>query len=204
MNNYILGSHNSWSYLPPKHWWLRPFTFMARCQSADIKTQYEKYGVRCFDLRILYDSHGQSYIAHGFMKYKYSYGDLLDDLQWLNDKRDCYIRVLHEARRKSQYTNQSRTLFRSYCLFFVTKYQNIHWWCGRNLYNWEYDYDFTVPTNSVGGFPEPTCEENYSSVMPPKWLDDWFPWLYAKLNNRKILSKGTDKDILLIDFVNIK
>jgi hypothetical protein len=61
-----------------------------------------------------------------------------------------------------------------------------------------------VSTNSVGGFSEPTCEENYSSVMPPKWLDDWFPWLYAKLNNRKILSKGTDKDILLIDFVNIK
>ena len=40
----IIGSHNSWSYLPPKHWWMRPFAFMARCQSCDIQAQYEKYG----------------------------------------------------------------------------------------------------------------------------------------------------------------
>ena len=48
----ILGSHNSWSYLPPKHWWMWSFHFMAKCQRVDIREQYEKYGVRCFDLRV--------------------------------------------------------------------------------------------------------------------------------------------------------
>ena len=48
----ILGSHNSWSYLPPKHWWMWPIHFMAKCQRVDIREQYEKYGVRCFDLRV--------------------------------------------------------------------------------------------------------------------------------------------------------
>ena len=42
----ILGSHNSWSYLPPKHWWMWPFHFMAKCQRVDIREQYEKYGVK--------------------------------------------------------------------------------------------------------------------------------------------------------------
>ena len=37
----ILQAHNSWSYLKPKVWWLRPFAFMARCQSKDIFEQYE-------------------------------------------------------------------------------------------------------------------------------------------------------------------
>jgi len=47
----ILGSHNSWSYLPPKKWYMKPFRFTAQCQDWDIKTQYE-HGVRCFDLRL--------------------------------------------------------------------------------------------------------------------------------------------------------
>ena len=51
----ILGSHNSWSYLPVKQWYFTPFAFTARCQSIDIRTQYEKYGVRCFDLRVRFD-----------------------------------------------------------------------------------------------------------------------------------------------------
>lgn len=193
MKDYILGSHNSWSYLPPLHWWMRPFAFMAKCQSKTIKEQYE-LGVRCFDLRVLFDKYGIVYVAHGFMKYNIDFSELNENLKWLNDKGDCYVRLIHEVRRKSQYTDFAKTCFQGFCLY-VLKYSNIKWWCGRNLYNWEFDYDFG---------PEPTCEENYSSVMPPKWLDDWFPWLYSKLNNKKILAKGTDKDILLIDFVNTK
>ena len=33
---------------------MRPFSFTCKCQSKDIVTQYEKYGVRCFDLRLRY------------------------------------------------------------------------------------------------------------------------------------------------------
>ena len=189
----VIGSHNSWSYLPPLHWWMWPFKFMAKCQSKTIKEQYE-LGVRCFDLRVLFDKYGIVHVAHGFMKYNIDSSELNENLNWLNNKGDCYVRLIHEVRRKSQYTALAKICFQGFC-FYVLKYSNIKWWCGRNLYNWDFDYDFG---------PEPTCEENYSSVMPPKWLDDWFPWLYAKLNNRKILSKGTDKDILLIDFVNTK
>ena len=51
---------------------------------------------------------------------------------------------------------------------------------------------------------EPTCEETYGSVVPgKKWLYGWWPWLYAVTHNKAIKAQGTDKDILLIDFVDL-
>ena len=215
----IIGSHNSWTYLPPKQWWLRPFAFMARCQSASITEQYEKYGVKCFDLRILYDDKGNLSVAHGKFKYKISQSELLTQLEWLNEKENCFVRVLNDARNKAAYTASSVEYFKILCHTIEKAYPNIWFFCGRNLYNWEVDYSFSPPPNapqslipalSVGNSStvaqasEPTCHEDHASVSSPKIIDDWFPWVYAKLNNHSILSKGTDKDILLIDFVNIR
>lgn len=191
----VIGSHNSWSYLPPKHWWIRPFAFIARCQNVDIKTQYKKYGVRCFDLRILFDKEGELCLAHGFCRYKYSQAQLFADLYWLNTQKEyCYIRVLHEVRRKSQYTINNVHRFRHLCLVLEETYKNLHFWCGRNLYNWEFDYYFSRI--------EPTCEELYASVSAPKWIDDWIPQCFAKFHNKHIIQAGTKCNILLIDFVN--
>ena len=190
----ILGSHNSWSYLPPVQWWLRPFAFMARCQNMDIRTQYEKYGVRCFDLRIRTDENGIPFIAHGFTRYKYTFNELTGDLEWLNEKGDCLVRLLNEVRFKCQHTDTNIQRFVALCQKFESTYSNIRFWCGRNTYNWAIDYSFGE---------EPTCEENYASVSKPRLIDDWFPWLYAKCCNHKILEKGTDKEILLMDFVGI-
>lgn len=187
----IIGSHNSWSYLKPLHWWMYPFRFMAKCQSKSIKEQYNA-GVRCFDLRIKFKE-GNLYLAHGFMIYKYNYVDLSLDLQWLNDRPDeVCIRILHEVRNESEYTNEAVFGFRSVCNQLPSLFPNLKFWCGRNLYNWEEDYEFSF---------KPSCEEKYSSVCKPKWLDDWWPWLFAKLNNKKIVKQGTDKDILLIDYI---
>ena len=77
----IYGSHNSWSFLKPKHWWLRPFAFTARCQNIDIEKQYLLYDVRCFDLRINFDKKGELYICHGPLRYKYTEDDLIKDLE---------------------------------------------------------------------------------------------------------------------------
>ena len=194
MKDYILGSHNSWSYLPPRHWWMKPFAFMAKCQRVDIKQQYA-LGVRCFDLRILFNANGDYKVAHGFMVYDITMRELNEDLIWLNEQGNCYVRLIHEVRRKKQYTYGAINDFKALCKRWETTFKNIHWWCGRNLYNWQFDYDFG---------PEPTCHEDYSSVSEPKYIDDWFPWLYAKFHNHDIYADGTDKEILLIDFVDIK
>lgn len=196
MSKYILGSHNSWSYLKPRKWWMRLIAFTARCQSATIIEQYTLHDVRCFDLRLRWDKKGNMILAHGIVEYKYTWEMLMNDLTFLNTRGDCYVRVLHEIRNKTQRKESTIGTFQKYIFYLEQRFPHIHWWCGRNLYNWEYDYNFDSP--------KPTCTEKYSSACPPKYLDDWYPWLYAKLNNEKILQQGTTDDILLIDFVNIK
>lgn len=200
----VLGSHNSWSYLPPKHWWMRPFAFMAKCQKADIKTQYLKYGVRCFDLRILFEENITSLVyldspivAHGIIEYKIYDWQLQSDLGWLDIKGDCLIRVVNEVRRKSQYTEDNRYYFRNFCYFIERRYSNIRFFGGMNLYNKEVDYEFKY------SFIEPTYEESHVSVSKYKYWLGWWPWLYAKINNKRIRSNGTDRQILMIDFVNL-
>lgn len=192
MSNYILGSHNSWSYLPPKKWWTKPFAFIAKCQRIDIKRQYE-LGVRCFDLRVKFER-GVPTIAHGCMTYKYNMTQLYEDLSYLNSCGDCVIRILHEVRNKKDYTDYNVVCFKQFCTNLCKLFPNIKFWCGRNLYNWKVDCDF---------YYKPTCEEKYSSVQPPKWIDDWWPFIYAKLHNKKIKETGTTLDILLIDFVDV-
>ena len=190
----ILGSHNSWSYLPVRKWWMRPFAFMAKCQNVDIMTQYEKYDIKCFDLRVLAESDGVI-VAHGMAEYKITVPKLYEDLKYLDSKGDCYVRVLNEVRTKKQHTPQEIVSFQRFCLHLESNYPNIKFWCGRNLVDWAIDFYFKE---------NPSCEEKYSSVCSPKILDDWCPWLYAKLNNKRNIAIGTDKDILLIDFVDIK
>lgn len=193
----ILGSHNSWSYLPPRKWWMKPIGFMAKCQRVDIRTQYEKYGVRCFDLRVRFNKYGLGIVAHGIVEYCFTASKIYEDLAWLDSKGDCMVRVIHEIRSFRQYKKRRLDLFRHFCERLEDEYKNIRFWCGRELFGWGYDYHFP-------GYDEPTCEERYASVCPPKLIDDWWPWLFARRKNRDIFAAGTKKDILLMDFVDIK
>ena len=189
----VLGSHNSWSYLPVKQWWWRPFAFTARCQRVDIRKQYE-LGVRCFDLRIRSDKDGALQVAHGPFVYNIDLFGLMRHLAFLNKKGDVMVRIIHEVRTGRQYTERERMLFADTCDYFINEYQDIRFWCGRNLFNWQRDYDF---------INDPTCEERYASVSKPAVIDDWWPWVYARMFNHGIREKGTKKDVLLMDFVDI-
>lgn len=189
----ILGSHNSWSYLKPKKWWKRPFRFISRCQDKDIRTQYEEYNVRCFDLRIKYDRGGNLIVSHGFLEFDINREQLYEDLAYLNTKGDVWLRILFEVRTKKEY-EIGKYFFNEDCAKIVKKFKKLKCWCGRNLYNWDIDYLFNY---------EPTYLERYSSVCAPKWIDDLYPRIYAWLHNKEIKEQGTLRDILLIDFVNL-
>lgn len=197
----ILGSHNSWSYLPPRRWWMRPISFMAKCQRFDIRTQYEKYGVRCFDLRVRFNKHGLGIVCHGIVEYCFTASKIYEDLAWLDAKGDCYVRVMHEVRTMKQYKARQRNLFRHFCERLENEYRNIRFWGGRELYCWGHDYRFGHLKPNVY---EPTCDEQHASVCPPRLVDDWWPWFYAKTHNRYALATGTKSDIMLIDFVDIQ
>lgn len=153
-------------------------------------------GVRCFDLRVRFNQYGLGIVAHGVVEYCYTASKIYEDLAWLNERGDCCVRVIHEIRSAKQYKSRDIHRFRNFCSTIEHDYRYIHFWCGRNLFCWGYDYHFSGA--------EPTCEERYASVSSPRLIDDWWPWLYARLHNRKILREGTDKEILLIDYIDIK
>lgn len=189
----ILGSHNSLTYLPVRKWWMRPIKFTAKCQRLSIKDQYAM-GVRCFDFRIRFNK-CDLVVAHGLIEYKADVFYLLNFLAFLDRKGDAYVRMIHEVRTEKQRLRSSVALFVDFCEVIERDFPNIKFFCGKNLLNPPFvEYPFKN---------HPTIEENYASVRPPKRIDDWIPILYAELNNEDIRSKGTDKEILMIDFVDI-
>lgn len=191
----VLGSHNSWSYLTPKQWWAKLIAFTARCQHYDIQTQYEKYNARFFDLRLKFGKQGEAYVVHNNIIYNIKQDELADQLQWLDLKGDVIVKVTLDVRTKKDYTYNQVSRFREVCCILEEEYTNICFVGGQNIYNGHTDYDFRCGVSIDG---------KYSSVTAPKLIDDWIPILYAKLNNKKNIAKGTDKNVLLIDFVDIQ
>ena len=189
---YKLASHDSMTYLQPKHWYLYPFRFMARCQSKSIEEQYEKYGIRYFDLRVRYTDLGEIEFAHGLMSFK---GDVRKVLDYLNSfNEEVWIRFLLEITDNDLVAFQEENFIRD-CEMFELLFPNLKFHNGRRKFDWKVVYKFKNE--------EPTLDQKVSS-MTWKIFDDWCPWFYAKLMNKKNLAKGTDKDYLMLDFLHIQ
>lgn len=180
-----LASHNSMTYLPIKKWWLKPFRFIAQCQNKTIEEQYQA-GVRMFDIRIAFNKQTPNpEFKHGLMSYK---GNVLNTLNEINSFQEpIYVRLILETHKKDSY---SEDMFITYCNLFEKQYTNIKFFCGVRKYDWKELYHFNTIL--------PSIKEIYASYQLPK-IDDLWPWLYAKLHNRKI--KDIEEDFLMIDYV---
>ena len=190
-----IGSHNSMSYLTPLKWYMRPFAFIARCQSKDIKYQYEQ-GIRLFDIRISFEK-DQFVFAHGLMKYKGDIGSVFRYLNGVSTLKDqIYIRIIFEDTSiPKDILDQKTQLFYQLCDLLLIRYKNLKFFEGRRKSDWKIIYNFN--------YKGPTIDQKVSSMTGSK-LDDWFPWLYAFFNNKKNIEKGTNKHYMLLDFVQYK
>lgn len=192
----IIGSHNSWSYLTIKPvWYDVTFGWIVRCQDKDIRQQYSMYNVNCFDLRVKFDDKGKLQVCHNKAIFYINQEELDKDLQFINDQGECYVRVLLDVRNAKDYTPTMIYNFILYCKDIEKHYPKIKFFGGRNLYDWKVEHEFKGV--------EPSVCEKCGSVTKPKWLNGLWPKRFARKHNREILEQGTDKDILLIDFVNI-
>jgi len=136
-------------------------------------------------------------ICHGIIKYKYSFANILHDLSWLCMKNNVTIRVALELRGipKEDWSRQKSIFKDFYAKTLKSTFPQLDFVLGRSLPDWEKLIDIS----------DGDIIEKYSSVSNPKYIDDWFPYLYAKLNNRKNMYHLQNYNkILLIDFVNIR
>jgi len=201
-----IASHNSFSYLPVRRWWMWPFRWMARCQRVDFDRQLE-LGAGLFDLRIRYTENNDLIICHGLMEYRHPkrwthaetfLGDFFDKL----NKKGGYCRVVLETNKPDSHQEDH---FRSYCYYLQTVYRNIHFFGGNNRTDW----GCKNPIFNFGTKLE-DLDDKYSSttnLFPWAWmrrLDDLCPIIYAKLHNKENVKKGTTHKWLFIDFVDIR
>lgn len=204
MERPILGSHDTMSYLPVRQWYLKPFFWTARCQN---KTLWDQYccGAQLFDIRIRFTKSAQPIFAHGPIEFKGDVLTVLEDLDsWAQDGK-VYMRIILESNSPMKDQDTQELLFQEFCEYAIHKYTNIIFFGGNRKYDWKEIYKFDVQAPSLDDKYSSTTElfgGSHGSLRAK--LDDIFPWLYARLNNKKNIKKGTDKDCLLIDFVGAK
>lgn len=182
-----IGTHNSMTYLKPYKWYMYPFKFIAKCQSVSIEKQYE-LGARMFDIRVSFDKYGLPEFRHGHMVFE---GDVYKTLDFLN-KKGVYVRLLLEV---NKYDKVKEEHFIDFCHLCEEYWTNIKFFCGRRKYDWKQLYKFELDDIDV---------VQKVSSMTGTILDDWCPWFYARIMNKRNIREHKDNRWLLIDFINIQ
>lgn len=184
-----LGTHNSMSYLPPKHWWMKPFHFIARCQSLHIDKQY-RAGARMFDIRVSYNKHGEAEFRHGAMAFE---GDVEGTFKYLSSLgKPLYIRLVLEVKKTTKNREDKERLFINDCKRWSETYKHLKFFCGRRKYDWVQLYKFKLDDIDV---------IQKISSMTGTVLDDWWPWLYARTHNAKNYKDWDAKKWAIFDFI---
>lgn len=199
MEDKYIGSHNSWSFNPIKQIWLKPFFWVARCQSVDILAQYFKYNVRVFDLRLRYNKRTKKFeAAHGLARFKCDWINDLKDLNALAALDTIYCRVLLEDDKDQKDKEENDERFKEICRNLELTYKNIKFFGGWPARNGRWKQNIFIFKGE-----EPTLHDKYSSSVYVNGNKVW-PWLYAFNHNKENLEIGTDMDYLFIDYVNIR
>ena len=223
----ILGSHNTMSYLRPQ-WWLRPFGFMAKCQSEHIMFQFQE-GARMFDLRVVFKN-GIPHFAHGLATYG---GESIDTIL---DRLNCWSRAEHELTGKRLVVRvilergKDYVTFTDFCNRIDRTYTEIQF-CGFRSKDWKFcGYWYIRDGSGVGigdtgsvdlkgkdwSYSSRPCsgfhiefKDKYSSDNCDKhshctgfWFDDLWPRWFARKFNKKWREEFADYDgFLMQDFV---
>ena len=96
--------------------------------------------------------------------------------------------------KKEEWNNQKKLLKTFFITILQIFFPTFKYVDGRSLP----DSDKIIKT-----VPDGKETEDYASVSAPKYIDDWIPILYAWWHNKIARKTPSDKDILLLDFVDI-
>ena len=184
-----LGTHNSLSYLRPSQWWLRPFAWMARCQSLTVKQQWDA-GVRYFDIRVKFDKGGLAKSGHGIMDYDILVSDALYLIDYYAFEAGvrAVVRLFHENSRR--HPDRHADDFARLCSWAVGRFPHTRFVEGGRRHDYRAEIGDSVPTR--------VC---YAEYYKKKLCIPW-PKRWAKRHNH-ILHRGDNADEWSVyDFIN--
>ena len=205
----IIGLHNFFTSLPIKDWWLKPFSYIAKCQKSNdfitslVNITTKGYKDICLDLRVYYNNETNTFEpAHGSMSYKwlsnsglFYYLDTLEELQIDKILQKVYIRLILERPGGEDH-------FKILCNYLESKYFTLKFYGGVCKEGWKPIYTF----NTDDKVELRTIQCVSSMAQDARWYEKFIPILYAKRMNKKNLEKYKDfsdkSAIILFDFVN--
>lgn len=198
----IIGTHNTFSYLKPKRWWLRPFNFIAKCQNTHFTELKELYPQKevglCFDIRVYWDEGSCSWnLAHGSMSFKldscFGILSIFSVLNTLGYDRDIYVRLILEREGMED-------LFICLCSEVEETFTNITFYGGVRKKDWKQLYKFKNNHLELK-----TIQYVGSMAKDARWYEKIIPYLYAKRMNEENKSNVDPEsdNIYLFDFINI-
>lgn len=192
-NKPIIGTHNSMTYLRPRHWygWLMiPF---ARCQRKSVYQQFWD-GARCFDLRIRFDYDCNDYFAHGLFaldpeeEFPYNVLRQLDCLHHETGEK-IYVRLILEDPKQKLH---NEVFFKRYINDALKRYPELVFFGGNRKGDWKQIYDFDY---------KPSLTQYVSSMADDaRWYERILPFAYA-LRKNKENKKHPIGDIAIYDFL---
>ena len=198
MENVLIGSHNTMTYLPIEcKWYLKPFMWVgnklfAQCQNHNIYYQIFSRQVRVFDLRVYLGPNNQWNFAHGLAKYQtdYNLDRILRILSLYNFP--IYVRILLEKYKNEEECDE----FAKMCENIEQTYPNITFFGGNRKGDWKKLYQFKDKS-----FTDDNNNQWVSSMTPDaRWYEKVCPRLYAMRKNKS--NKQKAKELTnLYDFV---
>ena len=198
MENVLIGSHNTMTYLPIEcKWYLKPFMWVgnklfAQCQNHNIYYQIFSRQVRVFDLRVYLGPNNQWNFAHGLAKYQtdYNLDRILRILSLYNFP--IYVRILLEKYKSEEECDE----FAKMCENIEQTYPNITFFGGNRKGDWKKLYQFKDKS-----FTDDNNNQWVSSMAPDaRWYEKVCPRLYAMRKNKS--NKQKAKELTnLYDFI---
>jgi len=147
----MVGSLHSMSYLRPHRLKDRIINWLKRAQTVSIFEQYEKCGIRAFDIHLYFlNKNGKAIFKCGNTEYETF--SVFEILNYLNSKQNVYVRIVLEDLGEHMAKDCRETLkirFINYCQIIESVYKNIHFFGGYREFDLKRLYKFKG--NYIGG-----------------------------------------------------
>lgn len=166
----MLGSHNSATYLNPRKWWMKPFSWMAKCQNNTILNQIQ-LGATVFDFRIRLKGYidpdnliKNVRIVHGLVEYgnNYTFECILNTIEFYTRQKQLYVIIVYDKQYGGKkYYNFYEKLIKE----LVQKYPSIDFQFVDDKSTWNIIKDFDKKTWSE----EKVLYWKFSKKTPIPW-----------------------------------
>lgn len=190
----MIGSHNTFSYLPIKNKWRKIFKPWYKCQDKNILKQIAN-GARFFDIRVKFDKKGFLNIVHNKVIFdinEFQFWRLMVDVKNLAEELNTtlYFRIILDIRKEPKDKEHQLKSFNSFIEQFKKFDRRI---ClDHSITYWNWKYYSNSQFNII---------ENHASVKAK-----WYEYIlgtkyYAVKVGYKYINEKSLKNVYLIDFI---